>query len=48
MVGTPVAFLLSLLGVFLDKRKGRAVAGLIISGIFVVIFLVSFAMSVAG
>jgi hypothetical protein len=36
----PVAFVFSLLGVILEKRKGFAIAGLVISSLLIALFLV--------
>lgn len=40
MLGTPLGFLLSLIGVFVDKPKKAAVAGLLLSGGVLALFAV--------
>ncbi len=41
MLATPLGFVLSLVGLFVDRRKTAAIAGLAISGFFVLLFLIA-------
>jgi hypothetical protein len=40
MAGTPLGFLLSLIGLFTDSRKGFALFGLIVSGLLLASFMI--------
>ena len=46
VLSTPAGLLTSLVGIFFDKRKGAAIAGVVVSGVTATLFLTLVALSV--